>query len=830
MLSVLTVALGGLVVRIHFQEDITAFLPVDDDYRQSMKVYQEVAAADKVIIRFDGPDEELIIDAVTRYGELLSRLDTARLVSEWAPQFDYSQALDVFSFLYEQMPYYLEEADYQRIDSLLSADARGFFASRFTSIQHQLGGTAGSWLQPMFEYDPLGLGSRLGQMMQTFQPQIDYSHRDGYLFMPDGGCLVMVRTPFGGSETSGNARLVDVLTQVGDSLMAGEGMDQMRVHLFGAPVIAVGNARQIKVDTIKAIAVSLVLIILLLIVARFRMRMLLQIAASTLFGFLFALGLLHFFTDEVSLIVVGITSIIIGIAVNYPLHYVCHRQDLAREGVPSSELSRRTLRDLVQPLLIGNITTVGAFLTLVPLRAVALRDLGLFSALMLVGTIVFVLIFLPHLGRGERLTVTDAASDARSDAASGADGQGSAAPVASGGWLRRVIESPWSLAAVVAITLLLGYFSIDTAFDTNLNHINYMTPEQRADMAGFEQQMQGGSGGTRVVYVASVAQSADLDRASQALESLLPEVQSLQHEGKVLRAGMPSDLLPSRAMQMERLVRWERWRSTFVAHHLEAFRRVAAESGFTPEAFSPFEATLTRQYPLLTESDFAPLIGSVLSAHVGAQSLVAQLVVPADEVDEVESRLRSAGRGSEDVTLRVFDLTSLNSRVTRALTEDFNYIGIACAAIVFLFLWLSFGRLELALVAFMPMAVGSVWILGIMQLLGIQFNIVNVILATFIFGQGDDYTIFITEGLVRDYREGGRMLVHYQRSILFSALIMLAGIGSLILAEHPAMHSLAEVTIIGMGVVLLMAWLLPPMLFHWLVRYDGSLRAWLARR
>ena len=30
-------------------------------------------------------------------------------------------------------------------------------------------------------------------------------------------------------------------------------------------------------------------------------------------------------------------------------------------------------------------------------------------------------------------------------------------------------------------------------------------------------------------------------------------------------------------------------------------------------------------------------------------------------------------------------------------------------------------------------------------------NIVNVILATFIFGQGDDYTIFITDGLINEY-------------------------------------------------------------------------------
>jgi predicted RND superfamily exporter protein len=106
-----------------------------------------------------------------------------------------------------------------------------------------------------------------------------------------------------------------------------------------------------------------------------------------------------------------------------------------------------------------------------------------------------------------------------------------------------------------------------------------------------------------------------------------------------------------------------------------------------------------------------------------------------------------------------------------------------------------------------------------MVLLGIQFNIVNIILATFIFGQGDDYTIFMTEGAVYEYTHRRPILASYRRAILLSALIMFIGIGSLIVARHPALHSLAEVTIVGMFSVVLMAFLIPPLMFRWLVRY-----------
>jgi hypothetical protein len=165
--------------------------------------------------------------------------------------------------------------------------------------------------------------------------------------------------------------------------------------------------------------------------------------------------------------------------------------------------------------------------------------------------------------------------------------------------------------------------------------------------------------------------------------------------------------------------------------------------------------------------------------------------------------------------------SDITSAIVSSLTDNFNYIGWACGAIVFFFLWFSMGSIELALISFLPMAVSWVWILGIMALLGIQFNVVNIILATFIFGQGDDYTIFMTEGCQYEYAYRRKMLGAYRHSIIISALVMLIGIGALITSRHPALRSLAEVTIVGMFVVVLMAWLVPPLIFRWMV-YDRN--------
>lgn len=89
-----------------------------------------------------------------------------------------------------------------------------------------------------------------------------------------------------------------------------------------------------------------------------------------------------------------------------------------------------------------------------------------------------------------------------------------------------------------------------------------------------------------------------------------------------------------------------------------------------------------------------------------------------------------------------FDALTVTERMVDVLSDDFNTVFYICGFLVLFFIWFAFGRVELTLIAFLPMTISWLWILGIMGLMDIRFNIVNIILATFIFGLGDDYTIF----------------------------------------------------------------------------------------
>lgn len=96
---------------------------------------------------------------------------------------------------------------------------------------------------------------------------------------------------------------------------------------------------------------------------------------------------------------------------------------------------------------------------------------------------------------------------------------------------------------------------------------------------------------------------------------------------------------------------------------------------------------------------------------------------------------------SEETSFGILDRAHFSSVWAITIKEDFNIILLISSLLVFLTLLISYGRVELALMAFLPMAVSWVIILGLMNVFSIEFNIFNILLATFIFGIGDDFSI-----------------------------------------------------------------------------------------
>lgn len=770
----MTAVMTVLTLGLSYKEDISDFLPFDTQGREALEVYQDISGADRLIVIAEGKrdEPEKLVEAMETFTSSLPKsIDvTARM--------DMDEIAGVQRFVYDNIPYFLDHDDYVGMDSMLSQP--DFITNQLREARQMLMLPTGGLLSGNMSRDPLNLFTPVVSEMAQGQMLTHFETYEGYIFTPDmTRAVALITSPYGNAETARNSGLMDTLRMAIEA--AAVTVPDVKMHVTGGPAIAVGNAEQIRSDAMMAIAVSSLLIAALLLYYLRLLRRILLIVLAIAWGWLFAMGGMALVHNEVSIIVLGLASVIIGIAVNYPLHMVVH----TRNGMSM----REALQDIAKPLLIGNITTVGAFMALIPLNASALRDLGLFASFLLVGTICFVLIWLPQI-MPTRLTAVSSGSGF-------------------GG--RRILErfpkGTMGLVGVLVITSVLGYYSLGVEFDTDMAHLNYMTDAQRRDMEYLDSLLKKNkraNAGTQTLYVVSSAKTID-----EALDKHAEKKRAIESQEKGKKHSPVFRFLPSQREQQRRIDMWRQFVSRHQQQFCDELPHVASRLGFRPEAFQEFSHIINREYETRDFQYFKPLTATVLAGNISINpkhsrySVIDRVEVRSDRIDNAERAISGS-----------FSVKSMNNALASTLADNFNYIGIVCSAVVFLFLWLSFRSFKLAIISFLPMVISWIWILGIMALLGIKFNLVNIILATFIFGQGDDYTIFITEGCHRESYTGKAVLSEYTGSIMLSAAIMFIGIGSLIFAKHPALHSLAEVTIIGMGCVVLMARVIPPMIYN----------------
>ena len=744
---------------------------------------------------------------------------------------DYERYKALIPFIYSHIPYLLSAEDIAKTDSLLSTP--GFIEERLMERSAELMLPTGSFLSSSFEWDPLGLFFSVAETQLSTSSIPNCALYNGHIFTPDWRyALCIIASEGDPNESSTNKRLINLIEQAAK-------IDGITAEHIGAPSIAVGNATRIKRDSILALSLALLLITILLHFTLKSLRDLLLIVATLAFGWLCGLSAVALAEQSVSMIVVGIASIILGIAANYPLHLITHTYH-CRGRVGES------LRQVVSPLITGNITTVGAFCALIPLNSPALRDLGIFAAAMLVGTILFTIVILPHLIKHK------ASSSAPDTGATEVSAPQTCAPAAcrrANVWKRA--QTPLIIAATLA-TLVLGYFGASTRFNPNLQEINYMTQRQRELMQQLSSLADLPSGReTLYIYNSNAAEepagelagtpareaaALPAQMAADANESLLQGAESI-YEALI---GMPelrnagaevssiAQIVPSKRSQQQRLEAWGRLMERHRQNLAERLPKAAESAGFAGNAFSNFFSVIEKEYEIIEPTSFAQLLaGRGASMFKEGERCVTTVTLPQEGSDSLQSLISSKVAGlfeGSGQRVSLFNVKELSSAISESLSADFNYIGLSCSLIVFIFLWLSLRRLSYAIIAFMPMVVSWIWILGIMNLFGIEFNLVNIILATFIFGQGDDYSIFITEGLIYEDKYGKKIIGSFRESIYISAAIMFIGMGTLIVAKHPALSSLGEITVLGMAAVVLFSCTLPPLLFR-LFRRVGIIRS-----
>ncbi|MFB6272793.1 MAG: RND family transporter [Salinibacter sp.] len=143
--------------------------------------------------------------------------------------------------------------------------------------------------------------------------------------------------------------------------------------------------------------------------------------------------------------------------------------------------------------------------------------------------------------------------------------------------------------------------------------------------------------------------------------------------------------------------------------------------------------------------------------------------------------------------------------------------------IVALLMLLNFGSFRWAALALVPLVVGLLWMLLVMEVFGLKVNFYNMVVFPAILGIGNDAGVH----MVHRYREEGpRSLWTVLRStgehVAIGVFTTMIGFGGLLLSFHPGLNSMGTLAVLGLGTVLAAAIVFLPALLQWLEDRDGT--------
>lgn len=197
-------------------------------------------------------------------------------------------------------------------------------------------------------------------------------------------------------------------------------------------------------------------------------------------------------------------------------------------------------------------------------------------------------------------------------------------------------------------------------------------------------------------------------------------------------------------------------------------------------------------------------------------------IYPRQQVWDLEFLERFTDR-MQKLDPRVTGVPQIFYILMKIIGRDGKVAASLTLLVVFLLLLWDFKRIRFAILAMIPLMVGAVWMVGTMQLLGLQLTLMNVIGLPLILGIGIDDGVHI---LHRHRVEGnGRIRTVFTstgKAVLLTSITTMLAFGSLVFATYRGLGSLGIALFIGVGTCFLTSVIILPALLGWMVKTQGK--------
>ena len=802
---------GFFATQLHLEEDINKLMPSSKNEDGTTKLaFADLKIKDKVFLLFsltptpsptgegNSSEEEsvaLLVNVCDEFVDsLLQRDSTSQTIGDIFYQLDEELLPDGIDYLTEHLPAYIDTSAYARFDTLLT---REHFVQQMQQNREDLTGEFGEMFPELIQMDPMGMRSVLADQMEPLTSASgSYKTIDSHFFVPDSTvCIAFITPRYSATNTGQGSAMFQMLNAQIEQFA--KKFPEVRISYHGTPASGFYNSTQIKHDLTTTIAGALLLVLLFLLFCFRRWDTIPLLLLPVAFGTLFGLTMMYWLKGEFSLLALGIGGVVLGVALSYVLHVLTHQQ-----FVNDTE---QLLRDQVKPVLLGCLTTIGSFAGLLFVKTDLLRDFGLFAAFAILGTTLFSLAYLPQLLRPTQALPKGGMLGYLNRCQS--SNYLSKRPL-----LRRCLGG---LFAVVIIVCLGAFLIGGTRFDADMHNLGYDHP-----LTEYSEQLLREKTYTndKTKYFAS--QGRTMEEAIENFALLDRKLDSLQRLGLVKSYTRTNQVFVPLRQQQERIETWKQyWTDERLAQVRLLIAQTAPQAGLNAEAFEPFFEAATRDYQpdaLYGAGLIPPGYQSTLTeqSYGGDYLVFTSVRCQNDSVRSSESDyMRICDAIAKEPNLLVLDTYYYTTDTLNEMSEDFNLLQWLSMAFVLVVLWLSFHfNWRHTLLAFAPILLSWLIVLGVMVLFDVQFNLISIIISTFIFGIGVDYSIFIMHGLTSK----DSTLNYHKTAIFLSAVVLITTVCSMLIAQHPAIRSVGFTTLVGLLAAVILSYFLQPAIYRWL--------------
>jgi predicted exporter len=742
--------------RLEFTNSIKHFIPAVGELGELSLELVDSPLARRMVISVGGGAQRVWV--ATALAESLRAHPEVAWVESG---FDDDALRGIYELYFERRLFLISDQPAAEIPALLEPAA---LEERAADLRRSLAQPGSMLISRTAPDDPLGLFETIVDRIRRAKPPL--SSGGGSFESASGDHAIVLlglrSSPF---DSEHQAELLDYLDSEFARLNAEAG-GQMVLELSGINRIAIASERSIRGDTnfISAVSISVVCALFLLVFHSLRQ---LAIAILTpLSGFAVAMAVALSGEDPVHGITLGFGFVLIGVAIDYPIHLMNHHA-----LSPPGTRPRETVERIRSSLLLSGLTTTLAFIALALSDFPGLQAMGTFAAIGIPVALAITLFSIPAF-----MSPSVAPTPTQKTLADGFAGLVR--------WLgaRRGI-----VAAIFAIYAAVAAVGVpQLRWEDDPSTLIAADPALLAESERVRRRIVDFDGGHFVVGLAPNAEAA-LVLNDQIHEQLARAIVTGDLDGmNSLHTFLWSQALQRRNLEVLRSV----------PELGDRIDRAYARSGFRPGAFQRFTAAVaTPAAPPLRAEDFR---GTALERMV--DSLVELdgrwAVVTYLRGATSDDAIREALAGLEGA--HYVDQKEIVTAAYRGYRRSMVRVAALGCVIVFVVLQLRYRSLRGGLLAFVIAALAAITTYGVFGILGVSVNIVSSISLLVVLGMGVDYGIFAVDGAQSPDRLGATL-----SSILVSCLTSVFVFGALALSEQPALRSIGLTT--GTGILLALA-------------------------